>query len=132
MKRPKLPVTDWFRTDAYHPALPGFYECGKADGHISCAKRYWDGRGWLMHPGGDSPSLYMQDPKSQWRGVRMWVLVRTPLQPGSAPVFCIDPAAELPGWSRLATDATPYKTRATAMRAAARYHRLLDLQAVLV
>lgn len=124
MKRPKLPVTDWFRADAYHPALPGFYEAGKTDGHISPMRRYWDGSRWLVNPENpDSPSLYMQDDNAVWRGVRMWVLVRIGT-PHQIPVYCVDPAAELPTWSLEPVKALPYKTRAAAMRAAGRFPAL--------
>ena len=79
-KKPaQIQVTDWFRANTYHPALPGYYEVRtsepthykhKLTGH---RYRYWDGARWLTEQGG-VPSVLGRHWTHQWRGRRMWVL----------------------------------------------------------
>jgi len=75
------PVTDWFRGDAFHPALPGYYEVRNntrmhhRSKHLLVGKnqRYWDGFRWLTWEGGHL-SVFGAHKTHEWRGVRMWVV----------------------------------------------------------
>lgn len=76
----KQPVTAWFRADAFHPALPGYYEVRNnrplSPRSFMClfgSRRYWDGARWLTNAGGVS-SIFGRHDSHEWRGRRRWVL----------------------------------------------------------
>lgn len=139
-----MPITYWYGHDQ-KPVHVGAYEVrnsGKAHYRkvlvAGCINgrmmRWWDGHQWLTEQGG-SPSIMGSDRTHQWRGQRMWVLVRhaDPFMSALAGVpvdaYLISARPRYAKWGGLA-GARPFKTERQAQRFAARYSHL-GLTAVL-
>lgn len=140
-KKPADPVlvTDWYEHNQ-KPVHVGAYEVrNSVPAHytnqlVGKKTRWWNGLAWLTEEGG-SPSVMGRHHSHQWRGRRMWVLVRfaDPFMSAMAgePIdtYLISARPRHAKWGGL-SGARPFKTERQAQRFAARYSHL-GLTAVL-
>lgn len=117
---PALPVTDWFRVDAFRPAAAGYFEVLSSDG-ISPLLRYWDGSVWRNSVGGSASLLMSRGTDICFRGESRWVLR---CQDGATSHYCVEARRAGARWSPHPGAARPFKSQAAAVRFAARYPRL--------
>lgn len=140
-KKPAEPVlvTDWYGHDV-KPVHVGAYEVrNTGPAHyrkvlVGGRMRWWDGAQWLTEQGGQ-PSTMGSHHTHQWRGRRMWVLVRRADPPMSSMDWALVDDYLISARPRSAkfgdlASARPFKTERQAKRFAARYSHL-GLTAVL-
>jgi hypothetical protein len=133
-KPPELPQTDWFRANAFHPALPGYYKV-RGGAHLPFRSplrlvgvdlRFWNGSVWLTWERG-LQSVFGRHASHEWCGQRRWVLRRLS---GGEDAFLISARPGMHAWTRLAVEARPFPTERQARRFSDRHPRL-GLTAVL-
>lgn len=135
-KKPAEPVlvTDWYGHDQ-KPVHVGAYEIREVPEYQEAlGTRWWNGTCWLVREGG-SESYFGAHHSHQWRGQRMWVLVRRADPPMSSMDWALVDDYLISARPRSAkfgdlAFARPFKTERQAQRFAARYSHL-GLTAVL-